>query len=405
MNSPTADWYTPEFFDDPYPYFDALRELEPVHWSEPLGGWVITGYDVTEKLLRSPEQFSSAGRMAALLDGLPEDERSRFQPIYDHFGVGMIRSDPPDHTRLRRLINKAFTPRVVAESHGEIELLVDQLLVAWHDREEIDLVGEFAYPLPATVICQMLGIPKEERNRVHDWTIEINSVIAGKLPLREAAERMQAALLDLQQYYRAMVADRRNKPREDLMSALVQAEDEFERLSEAELLSTAENLFSAGHETTTSLIASGVLTLLRHPDQWQLLNERRELLPLAIEEMLRFESPVQRQTRVVRQDCELAGQSMRQGQLAFVMLGAANRDPTVLDEPNRFNIQREKNPHLAFGMGIHVCVGAPLARLEAEIAFTALLDRFSKLQLVSEEVAWMETAALRCPQKLPVRPT
>ncbi|MCH2114881.1 MAG: cytochrome P450 [Pirellulales bacterium] len=248
--------------------------------------------------------------MAALLDGLPATERKRFQVIDDHFSVGMIRSDPPDHTRLRKLINKAFVPRVVAESRSQIESLVDQLLEPWSDPLEVDLVKDFAYPLPATAICQMLGVPPEDRNLVHEWTLGINAVIVGTLPLREAAAKMQKALLELQEYFRNMIADRRQALRNDLMSLLVTAKDELEQLSESELLSTAENLFSAGHETTTSLIANGVVTLLKHPEQWQRLCENPGApdLPMAIEEILRYESPVQRQTRVVRHNCNLAGQ-------------------------------------------------------------------------------------------------
>ena len=403
--SPTRHWYTPEYFADPYPFFEELRQLEPVHWSEPLGGWVLTGYEAVAEVLRSPEHFSSAGRMAALLAGLSETEQAHFRPVIDHFSVGMIRSDPPDHTRLRRLIQKAFTPRIVAESRSEIESLVKELLARWGDRREVDLVEDFAYPLPANVICRMLGLPPEDSSRIHQWTLGMNSVIAGTLPLREAAEQMQRALLELQEYYRQEIADRRRAPGDDLMSLLVTAEDGQDRLNEAELISTAENLFSAGHETTTSLIANGMLTLLRHPEQLQQLAESPGApgLSMAIEEMLRFESPVQRQTRVVRYDCEPVGQPMRQGQLVFVMIGAANRDPAHCDRPDQFDIRRHPNQHIAFGAGVHFCIGAPLARLEAEIAFTALLDRWQDFQLVSEEVDWMKSAALRCPDALPIR--
>ena len=403
--SSTRHWYSPEFFANPYPFFDALRKQDPLHWSEPLGGWVVTGYQEVVQVLRNPADFSSVGRMAALLTGLSKTERAHFQPVIDHFSVGMIRSDPPDHTRLRRLINKAFTPRRVTESRHAIESIVNELLARWDDRREVDLVEALAFPLPASVICRMLGLPPEDSSRIHQWTLGMNSVIAATLPLREAAEQMQHSFLEMQQYYRQEIANRRQAPRDDLLSLLVVAEDEQERLSEAELISTAENLFSAGHETTTSLIANGVLTLLKHPEQLQQLAESPDApgLSMAIEEILRFESPVQRQTRVVRHNCELAGQQMRQGQLVFVMIGAANRDPAEFDQPNRFDIQRNPNKHIAFGAGVHFCIGAPLARLEAEIAFTALLDRWQDFQLISEEVDWMESAALRCPAALPIR--
>ena len=248
-----------------------------------------------------------------------------------------------------------------------------------------------------------MGVPTDDLQRVRDWTLAINSVIAGQLPLLDAAEQTQSALIELQQYYREMIADRRRQPRNDLMSLLVAAEEEGDRLTEAELLSTAENLLAAGHETTTSLISNSVLTLLRHPDAWQRLLKQPERIPGAVEEVLRYESPLQRQTRVVSCDTQFCGKSMQKGQLVFLMIGAANRDPVVFDEPDRFDIERVDNRHIAFGIGVHFCIGAPLARLEGQLVLRALLQRFPKMQLVSDhEVRWSPTAALRSPVELMV---
>jgi len=399
----TDDWYTPAFYTDPYPYYDVVRNVAPVVWSESQQGWVVTGYEQVTQILRDPERFSSAGRMAALLDRLPAEDRGHFQPIYDHFSGGMIRSDPPDHTRLRQLINAAFTPRVIQKSRADIETTIRRLFNRFVAGQNVDLVTDFAFPLPATVICRKLGVPTDDLERVRDWTLRINSVSAGALPLRQAAEEMQTALLELQDYYRAMIAQRRQSPRDDLMSLLVAAEAEGDRLTEAELLSTAENLLAAGHETTTNLISNTVLTLLHHPEQWQRLVKHPAGIPQAVEEVLRYESPLQRQTRIVKQDMTFDGQPMRQGQIVFLMIGAANRDPSAFVEPHRFDIERTDNRHIAFGVGVHFCIGAPLARLEAELALAALLREYPKMQLASDHHQWSPTAALRGPVSLPVR--
>jgi pimeloyl-[acyl-carrier protein] synthase len=399
----TEQWLTPDFFADPYPFYEALRAIEPVHWSRRFNGWVITGYQDVVSILRTPEVFSSVGRMGTLLDALPEADRPAFKPIYDHFSVGMIRSDPPDHTRLRRLINKVFTPQMVERKRQSIQDIVDGLLDAIGDREQVDLIHDYAYPMPATVICRILGVPTEDLVRVREWSQRINSIIAGATPLREAAQRTQEALLELQHYCRGMIAQRRQSPRDDLLGLLVAAEEKADRLTEAQLLSTAENLLSAGHETTTSLVGNAVITLLRHPDQLRRVKEDPDLLPAAIEEVLRYESPIQRQTRVLKRDDEFAGRTMRQGQVVFLMIGAANRDPAIFPDADRFDMMRPDNRHIAFGTGVHFCIGAPLARLEAQIALTGLVHRFPQMRLDESQVQWTQSAALRCPVSLPVR--
>jgi len=405
QTNPTQDWYTPEFFEDPYPYYRALRETEPVFWSTDLNGWVITSYEHANAILRRHDVFSSAGRMAALLDTLPEAERAKFQPIYDHFAVGLIRSDPPDHMRLRRLISAVFTPRVIEKSRGQIKQIVDNLVAEFPAGGSLDLVSAFAFPLPATVVCSILGVAADDIHRVRDWTQGINSIIAGNLPLHEAALRMQESLIELQGYYLDMIAERRASPCDDLMSLLVQAELEGDRLTEAELLSTAENLLAAGHETTSSLIGSAMWTFLNRPDDLKKLRDEPSLLPDAIEEVLRFESPLQRQTRVVKAETEIAGKLMKPGQLVYVMIGAANRDPDVFPDPDRFDMTRSGEKHIAFGIGIHFCIGAPLARMESHLALGTLLERFPRMQILNDSIEWVPSAALRAPGKLQVELT
>jgi len=398
----TENWLTPAFFANPYTFYDELRSIDPVHWSDKLNGWVITGYGEVVSVLRDSRIFTSAGRMAALLDAMPESERANFELVYNHFSAGLIRCDPPDHTRLRTLVGKVFTPKAIENTRPHVQTIVTELLDAVASMEQMDVVGDFAYPLPATIICEMLGVPLKDTNQVRTWSEGINSVIAGVLPIRQAAEQMQKALLELRAYYTELIAQRRQRPRDDLLSLLVAAEEQGDRLNMEELLSTAENLLAAGHETTTSLIGNGVLTLLRHPEQLELIRQKSELMPAAVEEILRYESPLQRQTRVVKDDVEFHGKQMRKGQIVFAMVGAANRDPLVFRDPNRFDILREENRHIAFGFGIHFCLGAPLARLEAPLALDAIFRRFPGLHLATATIEWKPTAALRGLKSLPV---
>jgi cytochrome P450 len=398
----TRNWLTPQFFSDPYSFYDELRAVDPVYWSTTLNAWVVTGYEPAETILKAPKAFSSAGRMAAVLDTLPAEQRSQFDVIYSHFSGGLIRSDPPDHTRLRGLISKVFTPRAVENLRKRVEQLVSELLEAIAKKQRVDLIAGFAYPLPAIVICELLGVPIEDRDRVQRWTQDIGAIVGGVLPLHQAAQLMQNALIEVRSYFTSLIETRRHQPQGDLLSLLVTAREQQDRLSVEELLSTAENLLTAGHETTTNLLGSGTWLLLSHPDQLELLQRQPALLGNAIEEMLRCESPIQRQTRVVNHDMEFAGKRMRKDQLVFVMLGAANRDPAVYAEPACFNIQRTDLRHLAFGTGAHFCIGAPLARLEASIAFRTLLQRFLSVRLADPAVRWKPDAAFRALQELMV---
>jgi cytochrome P450 len=394
---------SPEFYQNPYPYYDALRMEAPVIYSEALGGWLLTRYDDVLATLQDTRHFSSQGRMLAALERLPAGQRAKFKPFEDHFTVGLISSDPPNHTRLRGLVNKAFTPRMVERLRPRVQQLVDELLDVVAPHGEMDAVRDLAYPLPAIVIAELLGAPPEARGDFKVWSDGILAFQGTGAASAAVIEHSQQHLLSMRSFLMELLAERRKRPRDDLLSHLAAVEMEGDRLTEAELLTTCVTLLTAGHETTTNLIANGLYTLLRHPGQLQCLRDDPSLMPAAIEEMLRFESPLQRNPRRVAEDLDYRGARLRRGDYVLQMLGAANRDPAVFAEPGRFRLERQPNRHLAFAFGIHFCVGAPLARLEGPIAIGTLLRRLPDLMLAGETVEWQPHGLLRGLATLPVR--
>ena len=393
------DPLTAEMLADPYPVLHQLREQEPVHRSEAIGGWVLTRYDDVLAALRDPRL--SADRIRPYLYQLSDEERAR-QSAIAHLALWMVFTDPPDHTRLRALITKAFTPRVVEGLRSSIQAVVDELLDAVAPRGGMDAIAEFAYPLPATVIARMLGAPRRDLERFKEWSAGLAEFVGGALGAAARREHAQRCLTELTEYFRGVIAARRAAPRDDLISALTAVRDEGDRLSEDELIATCVLLLFAGHETTTNLIGSGLLALLRHPDQLALLREDPSLIEDAVEEFLRYEAPVQATARVALADIELRGTVIPKGHRVFPLLTAASRDPEQFPEPDRLEITRAPNRHLAFGYGIHFCVGAPLARLEAQVAIPTLLRRLPDLRLADEVPVWKETFLLRGLQRLAV---
>ena len=382
------DLESPEFFADPYPTYEKLRKEDPVYWSDSWNSWVITRHADVMAILRDPAHFSNVGRQTALLDHLPKTRQENFRPLRQIFEAGdLLNSDPPNHTRLRGLVNKAFTPRTVAQLRPRVQEIVDELLDAVQDVGRMDVVRDFAYPLPTTVIAELLGVPRGESARFNalTWALRLYFGGVGYRKL-ENAERVQRRLLEIHGYFRGLLAERRKHPVNDLLSALIAADEGGNFLSEDELLATCTILIQAGHETTANLIANGLLALLNHPDQLAQLRSDPSLAESAVEEILRYNGSVHRLKRTVTEDVEFGGKSLKKGQLVYLVLGSANRDPAVFSDPERFNILRPKreNKHLAFGHGIHFCIGAPLARLETPIALNAILARFPRIRLAEQ---------------------
>jgi cytochrome P450 len=310
--------------------------------------------------------------------------------------------DPPDHTRIRKLVNKAFTPRRVAELAPRIRGVVDALLAPLVARDGFDVILDLAAPLPAIVIAELLGVPAEDHRRFKDWSSRLVTLLGNPRP-QETLGEFQAAMETLLAYLGGVIAARREQPRDDLISALIHAQEEHDALSDAELLATANLLLVAGHETTTNLIGNGTRALLRHPGELARLRANPALLPSAVEELLRYDSPVQATVRVPTEAVEIGGRTIPKDALVIAGIGAANHDPAVFERPGQLDLGRDPNPHLSFGFGAHFCLGAPLARLEAEIAFGALLERFPRLGLTGEPLRYRPNPVLRGLEALPVR--
>lgn len=390
----------PDSLANPYPLFHRLRAEDPVYWSEGVGGWVITGYAEAVAVLR--EAHVSSNRHADGRTLLSEAAREQARAVRAHLTLMMGNSDPPDHTRLRSLVNKAFTPRVVEAMRPRIQALADQLLEAAGGSGRLDVIREFAYPLPFSVIAEMLGLPADERGQFKQWSDDFIAFVGEGRPTAERAQQAQRSLLAMADYFRDLSARRRRHPQSDLLSSLIAAEADGQRLSEGELLAMCNSLAAGGHETTTNLFGNGLLALLRHPEQLRALRQHPALINGAVEELLRYDSPVQRLERFATADFDLGRHRIRAGQRLWPMLGAANRDPAQFADPDRLDLTREPNPHLAFAQGLHFCVGAPLARLEAQIGFAALLRRFPRLELAEEAVRWRPVLAHRGLESLPV---
>ncbi len=382
------------FLADPYPVYRRLMEQTPVFWlphvHEPGGMWCVARYRDVAFVLHHAPIFKDTSRIAP-----PE----RLTPL----DRAMLQRDPPDHTRLRRLASHAFTPRRVQNLEPRIEQISRRLIDQIRERGTADFIADYARPLPIIVIAELLGVPFEDHERFSAWSDQImigsDSVLGGE----EAARRSQEAMAALGDYFTALIRERRQHPRDDLISALIAARDADDRLNEDELLGMCVLLLIAGHETTVNLIGNGLLTLLRQRDQLKLLQRHPEYLTSAIEEMLRYESPVQRSTpRFAAATFEIAGQRIEHGQQISLMFGAANRDPSLFPDPDRFDITRHPNPHMGFGSGIHYCLGAPLARIEARVAFTHVLEYLPDIDLATDQPQWKPVTWLRGLQRLPI---
>lgn len=359
---------------DPYDTYDRLRTRDPVHRMRLINGWVLTRYEDVDMVLRDHRQFSKN-------DGREDEYRS------------MLHHDPPDHTRLRSLVSKAFTPRAVRELHPRVQRIVDDLLNELEGKDRFDLIESLAFPMPVTVIAEMLGVPAQDMDKFKDWSNDVSLTIEPSLR-EDQIRRVERASEELYAYFEDIIEQRRREPQDDMITALLNAEDEGDRLTHEELLGTLVLLLVAGNETTRNLIGNGMRALLKHPDQLRKLRDNSDLLDSAINELLRYDSPVQLDGRLVHSDVEVAGHRIHAGQRILCAIGAANRDPSAFTEPDRLDIERNERSHIAFGRGIHHCLGAPLAMLEARAAFSALLDRFSHMELVSEPV-YREQVVLR----------
>jgi pimeloyl-[acyl-carrier protein] synthase len=391
---------TQEFVNNPYPLFDRLRKEAPVWWSPKSKYWLVSRYAEARAITRDlnyKKGFSSLQKGPVFANLFPQ-----VRSMKKAAGNWMLQMDPPDHTRIRSLVNKAFTPKIVDEMHVDIESIANGLLDEVQKKGEMDLMQDFAFPLPVMVISDMLGVPRSDRDKFKHWSDDLVGTLN---PRREFFKltRAGAAVDELNKYLTPLVEERRKNPRNDLISLLVQAEEEGNKLTRDEVLSNCILLLVAGHETTVNLIGNSVLSLLRNEDQLDLLKKQPDLMETAVEEFLRFESPVQTVRRVADDNLVLAGQKINKEDTLFILLGSANRDPEEFDNADKLDITRKNNKHVAFSEGIHYCLGASLARKEGQIAVRQLLDRLPNLKLATEKIEFKMPFALRGPKSLPVK--
>ena len=388
---------------DPYAYFGRLRDTEPVTYNERYRSWVVTSHRHCAAAFKDPRVSSDriSPFVASKLDG---DTDPRLRATFDVLADWLVFKDPPDHTRLRRLVHRAFTPRSVEKMRVRVEELAEELLDGIVREGRSDLLHAFAYPLPAIVIAEMLGVPPEDRDRFKEWSDQITALVFGGLEDPGRHVRAATGMAELVDYLTWLLRRYEAEPDDNLMSALVEAREHDDALTEAEVIATCTLLLFGGHETTTNLIANAVVALLEHPAQAAALREGRVDTREAIEELVRYDGPAKVVVRQIgREPVELGGRTLEPGQRVFLVPASANRDPEVFADPDRLNLARERNAHLGFGVGIHYCLGAPLARLEAGIAIPRILQRLPELALDTDELSWHPILLTRGLTSLPVR--
>ncbi len=383
-----------DMVQNPYPVYAALRARPTVHRSRLMNAWLFARHADADAILRDHRNFANDPRLGTLTR-----RQQAMLPPADEYTLLFL--DPPDHKRLRALVSKAFTSRAVDAMEPRIRAIAAALLDDIDDASGFDLLAAVAQPLPIIVVAEMLGVPAEDRDRFKLWSVQRARLLEPTVSRRERAIAQEASR-EFDAYFRAIIAERRNAPRDDILSALAHAEDGGERLSEREMLNILRLLLVAGNETTTNLIGNGMLALLDNPDQLFRLRDDPGLMPAAVEELLRYDSPVQTTFRRVRADCAVNGFELRARDNIAVVVGAANRDPDVFDEPDRLDVGRAVCPHLSLGRGIHHCLGAPLARLEGRIAFEMLLERFARIDLLGSRPKYRNGIVLRGLRSLPL---
>lgn len=391
----------PGFIADPYPVYRQLREHHPVLWNDATGQWLISRHKEVDRLLRDRRLGRTYLHRASHAEmGRPKPPAAH-APFHELNDAGMLDREPPDHTRLRRLVLKAFTPRTVEAMRERIQAIVDGLIDDFGGAAQIDLIADYIEPLPVTVIAELLGIPEADRHLLRPWSADI-CLMYELNPPETSAHKAVKASLEFAAYLRELLAERRARPGADLISGLAAVMDEGDRLTQEELIGTCVLLLNAGHEASVNGAGNGWWTLFRHPDRLADLHADPSLLPSAIEELLRFDTPLSMFERWVLEPIEVHGITIPRGSEVALLFGSANRDPAVFPHADELDLTRDPNPYLSFGAGIHYCLGAPLAKLELGIAFETLMRRVPRLELI-EPPRWKPTFVLRGLESLWVR--
>ena len=391
----------PAVLADPFPIYKRLQDEDPAHWSPRLKAWVLTRYEDVKRVCL--DSTMSSDRLRPFFSTLPAPEAARVAELVRYLTLWMVFRDPPEHTRLRRLAAKVFHVRSINALRPNIESLTQWLLGSIGERAEFDFIADFAGPLPALVIIDMLGAPREELKRLKRLSDEMALFIGSARDVPEKYQRAADATREMAGIFRELIGARRAAPQRDLLTDLVRLDDAGDRLSEDELVATCILLLFAGHETTTHHLANGLRTLLAFPGELEKLRAQPARAPAAVEELLRYDGPIGAQVRIVQEPQTLHGKQLRAGERVFVMMNAANRDPRAYPDPDRLDLDRNGVPHLTFGFGPHICLGFPLARLEGQVALPAVLRRWRQIAPVGGAPEWMDSMVLRGMKAMPVR--
>lgn len=384
-----------EFLKNPYPFYDKLRAIHPIYRGNLLKypGWYVTGYEEATEILKD-SRFKN--RIP-----LPTTSK-KYEHLKNIQKDMLVYMNQPDHKRLRMLVSKVFTPRIVENHRPYIKETVNDLLNEVQNNKSMDVVTDFAFPLASLIIAKILGIPAEERYQFRDWSLSLIQTIDFSRTRKELTDG-NVTSMKLINYFKELIEKRKLKPKDDLISMLIKEEQQGDKLTDEELLATCILLVIAGHETTVNLISNSILALLNHPNQLIKLKENPSLIERAVEEFLRYESPTQMIARIASEDIEINDVTIKKGEHVYLLLGAVNRDPKTFINANVLDITRNPNPHLAFGYGIHFCIGSTLARIEAQIAIQTLLERMPNLQLATPELQWRKLIGFRSLHALPIK--
>jgi cytochrome P450 len=375
------DLLDPQLLADPYPYYRDLREQRPVHWNERWRGWIVARYADVYAGLHDPRML--ADTITPYFETrISAEDRKRFALTYEVLNSWPVFVDPPQHTRLRKIFSRSFTPKTVQTMRGIVQAFVTEFLDGWQGQRQVELIDDFGYLLPANVIATIIGAPREDLDSFHKWSWEMNELLHGGVGTPSRMERAQQAIGEFKAYLQGLYERRLKEPRDDMMTWLMEVQRNDTSLTPDDVVYSCMLILNAGHETTQIMIGNTVAALLQN-GQWQRLAEQPQLVKTAIEECLRFNGPMKGTMRAAAEDMQVGGVDIRKGDRVMLLMASANRDPEQFADPDRLDIARSPNPHLAFGHGIHFCLGAPLARLEVEIGLTEMAKRYPGIELAS----------------------
>jgi len=385
---------------NPFPFYESLQEHDPIHWSPAIRSWIITRYDDVRQVALSPTM--SSDRLRPFYEAQRDDRREILSGVMLYLNEWLVFKAPPEHTRLRKMMNGVFSMPMVQSMAAQIRRTVDDLYAQVPRGQPFDFMQEVAVLLPAYVILDMMGVVRADFRMIKEWSDDLRLFIGTSRAEEDKYRKARSGADQMSAYFRSLIAQRRAQPGDDVISKMLLAQDERGGLSEDELIAMCMLVLFGGHETTTNLLGSAVVAMLAYPEQQQLLRDRPELIDSAVEEFLRYDGPSNSIARVVAVDHELHGKALRAGDRVFAMINAANRDPRRFERPHELDIQRSPNRHLTFGQGLHFCLGAPLARLEAKVCLGALVSGFSSMRLGPGEVHWIDALVMRGPSSLPL---